>query len=119
MSIVCGYLRRAMLVVCCTGSVLGLSGLYGSVWAGADSSPQPSQDSPAASSESSGSAGTGSEERGRGRHAGRKACAEDAKKLCSGVKPGEGRIMQCLKAHAQELSPTCAETMQQRGKNRP
>lgn len=112
-------LRTAMLVVLCSGSVIGLSGMYGSVWAGSDASSLPNQDSPAASPESSGSAGKGSEERGRGLHPGRKACAEDVKKLCSGVKPGEGRIAQCLKEHVQDLSPNCAGTMQQRGKHRP
>ncbi len=113
------YLRTAMLVVLCSGSVIGLSGMYGSAWAGSDASSPSHQDSPAASAESSGSAGKRSEERGQGLHPARKACAEDAKKLCSGVKPGEGRIVQCLKEHAQELSPNCAETMQQRGKHRP
>ncbi|MBP6606684.1 MAG: hypothetical protein KA240_13440 [Nitrospira sp.] len=47
-----------------------------------------------------------------------KACAEDVKTLCSGIKPGEGRIIQCLKAHRQEISPSCSEMMQQRGKHR-
>ena len=113
------YLRTAMLVVLCSGSVLGLSGMSGSAWAGPDASSPPNQDLPAASPDSSGSAGKGSDERGRGHHPGRKACAEDVKKLCSSVKPGEGRIVQCLKEHAQELSRNCAETMQQRGKHRP
>ncbi len=113
------FLQTAMLIVLCSGSVIGLSGPSGSAWAGSDASSPPNQDSSAASPESSGRAGKESEERGRGLHSGRKACAEDVKNLCSGVNPGQGRIMQCLKAHAQELSPNCAETMQQRGKHRP
>ena len=46
----------------------------------------------------------------------RKACHDDVKKLCAGVKPGEGRIAQCLKQHAQELSPGCTEQLQGRAK---
>ena len=36
-------------------------------------------------------------------------CAEDAAKLCKGVPQGEGRLVQCLKEHAKELSPACLE----------
>ena len=39
------------------------------------------------------------------------ACKDDANKLCKGTKPGEGRIMQCLKQHEGELSATCKEKM--------
>jgi hypothetical protein len=48
----------------------------------------------------------------------RKACAEDAKKFCTDVKAGEGRIVKCLKQHAQELSQGCAQMIQSRGKHR-
>lgn len=34
-------------------------------------------------------------------------CAEDAAKFCKGVQPGEGRLAECLKQHANELSPGC------------
>jgi hypothetical protein len=34
-------------------------------------------------------------------------CAEDAQRLCTGVKPGQGRVMACLKQHAADLSPEC------------
>lgn len=34
-------------------------------------------------------------------------CAEDGAKLCKGVQQGGGRIAQCLKEHANELSPAC------------
>jgi len=48
----------------------------------------------------------------------RKACAEHVKQLCPGVKAGEGRIAQCLKAQAAELSRTCSDMIRQRGKHR-
>ena len=38
-------------------------------------------------------------------------CAADMKKLCQGVKPGEGRLMECLREHKAELSPACSEKM--------
>ena len=42
----------------------------------------------------------------------REACEDDAMKLCSGVKPGGGRIFRCLKEHESELSPECKEKME-------
>jgi hypothetical protein len=39
------------------------------------------------------------------------ACKGDAEKNCKGVKPGGGRILQCLKAHESSLSPQCREKM--------
>lgn len=41
------------------------------------------------------------------------ACKGDAKKLCQDIKPGGGRILQCLKQHEGELSADCKETMAQ------
>src|SRR5690349_24802181 len=41
-------------------------------------------------------------------------CAEDAKKFCGDVKPGGGRIAQCMKAHEAQLSPACQEGMKER-----
>lgn len=99
--------------------VIGLSGLYEPARAGADPLPSSGQGQPAMSSDSSGSTGKASEAQGRGGRPGRKACADDVKKLCAGVNAGEGRIMQCLREHTQELSPACADMMQQRGKHRP
>ena len=39
------------------------------------------------------------------------ACKDDAAKVCKDVKPGEGRILRCLKQHEAELSPACKEQM--------
>ncbi len=38
-------------------------------------------------------------------------CADDAAKLCKGVQQGEGRVAQCLKEHANDLSPACKENI--------
>ena len=50
------------------------------------------------------------ERREEGREAMR-ACRGDAQKLCKGVQPGEGRIVECLRSHQQELSPPCATAL--------
>lgn len=39
--------------------------------------------------------------------AARQACGHDVKTLCSGVQPGGGRILQCLKAQSDKVSPAC------------
>lgn len=39
------------------------------------------------------------------------ACKADAEKLCAGVQPGHGAIMQCLKQHEAELSAGCKSNM--------
>jgi hypothetical protein len=39
----------------------------------------------------------------------RAACADDAKKLCTGVQPGGGRIVACLKEHKDSLSDRCKQ----------
>jgi hypothetical protein len=36
-------------------------------------------------------------------------CAGDVKKFCGDVKPGQGAIAKCMKAHQAELSPACRE----------
>lgn len=38
-----------------------------------------------------------------------RACGADARELCKGVRPGEGRIAACMKQNMQKLSPDCAE----------
>jgi len=36
-------------------------------------------------------------------------CVADAEKLCPGVKPGQGRVAQCLKSHQTEMSDACKQ----------
>jgi hypothetical protein len=38
-------------------------------------------------------------------------CLLDIDRLCHGVQPGGGRIRQCLKKHAAELSPACKQNL--------
>jgi hypothetical protein len=38
-------------------------------------------------------------------------CAPDVAKLCSTVKPGGGRIVECLRSHAAEVSAACTARM--------
>ena len=40
-----------------------------------------------------------------------KPCADDIKKLCAGIQPGEGRIKACIKSHMAELSDPCKDAM--------
>lgn len=43
-------------------------------------------------------------------------CLDDAQKFCAKVKPGKGRMSQCLKAHEADLSQECKtrlETMRE------
>jgi hypothetical protein len=35
-------------------------------------------------------------------------CGEDIKKYCSTVTPGEGRMLHCMQAHEDKISPACA-----------
>ena len=39
------------------------------------------------------------------------ACREDVKKLCGDVKPGDGAIRDCMKAHESQLSQGCKDNM--------
>src|SRR5467141_1348328 len=41
-------------------------------------------------------------------------CAPDVKRFCGDVKPGQGAIAKCMKAHQAELSPACREGMKAR-----
>ena len=38
-------------------------------------------------------------------------CKADIKRLCHGVRPGGGRLMQCLKAHENDLTVGCAKEL--------
>jgi malate/lactate dehydrogenase len=40
-------------------------------------------------------------------------CKNDLDRFCKDVKPGGGRIVKCMKAHQNELSPECKEKMSQ------
>jgi hypothetical protein len=42
---------------------------------------------------------------------GDRVCHEDAKKFCSDVRPGGGRIYNCLTSHNAELAPACRERL--------
>ena len=44
----------------------------------------------------------------------RKACTADAKKFCAQVKPGGGRILQCLEEHAKEVSSECSNVLEKK-----
>jgi Cysteine rich repeat len=39
------------------------------------------------------------------------ACAEDVKRVCQGVEPGDGRIVQCLQERAQDISEGCYQSL--------
>ncbi len=51
------------------------------------------------------------EAKGKG---GASACAPDAKKFCAGVKQGEGRIVDCLIDHQQDISEDCYQFLKAR-----
>jgi cysteine rich repeat protein len=36
------------------------------------------------------------------------SCGDDIKKYCSTVTPGDGRILYCMQAHEDKISPACA-----------
>jgi hypothetical protein len=44
---------------------------------------------------------------------GDRSCAEDAKKFCSSVQPGGGRVVQCLNKHEAELAPACRAQLEE------
>jgi hypothetical protein len=46
------------------------------------------------------------------------ACHDDVLKFCKDVKPGQGRIVKCLKEHQNELSPESREKLAQPGKRK-
>lgn len=37
----------------------------------------------------------------------KQACADDVQQFCASVKPGDGRIAQCLKGHKDKVSAEC------------
>lgn len=46
----------------------------------------------------------------------RSACLDDFRKFCPGVRPGGGRIRECMLAREGELSPVCRTALHQSGK---
>lgn len=48
-----------------------------------------------------------------------RACHDDYQKYCSGVEPGDGRLLVCLNQHAGQLSPGCHDALKQAGKLTP
>jgi len=44
-------------------------------------------------------------------HAAISACMADRSRLCADVMPGQGRIVRCLAARSDQLSPSCATAM--------
>jgi hypothetical protein len=43
----------------------------------------------------------------------REACRADVERLCKDVKPGDGRIRECLKAHKADLSDGCTAAIKE------
>jgi hypothetical protein len=41
------------------------------------------------------------------------ACASDIKKYCKDVTPGEGRMIYCMQAHEDKISPKCAYELEE------
>lgn len=48
----------------------------------------------------------------------KKACEEDIKRLCADIRPGGGRLLQCLRGKPDQLTPACREVMASRAENR-
>ena len=45
----------------------------------------------------------------------RAACAEDVRRFCREAEGGRGAVLQCLEAHAQEVSDVCFDALPKRG----
>ena len=41
----------------------------------------------------------------------RAVCKDDVAKLCADIQPGAGRLMQCLRAHGDQVSEGCRTAM--------
>lgn len=95
------------------------------VW-GVDSTPAtpaapPSTEAPSAATPSTPPDQQMQEHRGRmkeGMHRFRKACEVDVKQFCPNVKPGGGRILQCLDEHSKEVSDSCYDMLEKRAERR-
>ncbi|PVB59580.1 cysteine rich repeat-containing protein [Labrenzia sp. 011] len=49
----------------------------------------------------------------------RSACEADVRNLCAGKQPGGGRLLQCLQANAENMSPACANKLWELQASRP
>ena len=45
------------------------------------------------------------------------ACSDDIKKYCSNVTPGEGRVLHCMQAYEDKISPGCGYAEQEAALN--
>ncbi|MEK4034852.1 cysteine rich repeat-containing protein [Methylocystis sp. IM3] len=45
-------------------------------------------------------------------------CKSDIERLCAGIQPGGGRLLQCLKGHKEEMSVGCAQGLAKMKKGR-
>jgi hypothetical protein len=79
-----------------------------SAWSAEMSAPPATTETQTSSNEAGGNEPAGSKE-----HAGRlrQACKADAKKLCSNIRLGGGRMLRCLEDHAADLSPACRDAL--------
>ena len=104
-----------------------ISGIFLSIYAtpavwGADPNPTPSTapEPPAAQTPAPPSPSTApaQEERGARRkeviHKMREACETDVKQFCPNIKPGGGRIVQCLEQHQKEVSSGCNQFLEKK-----
>ena len=41
----------------------------------------------------------------------RNACIGDYRKLCPGIRPGEGRVIACFQDHIRQVSPGCRDAL--------
>jgi Cysteine rich repeat len=48
----------------------------------------------------------------------RKLCADDFKKYCSGITPGEGKLRACIQENFDKLSDQCRAGIEERRKNK-
>ncbi|MGQ0811867.1 MAG: cysteine rich repeat-containing protein [Nitrospiraceae bacterium] len=58
--------------------------------------------------------GTQGERRKKAMHRMKEACGADIQKFCQNVKRGEGRIVQCLEQHPNEVSQNCSQLLQKK-----
>lgn len=47
-----------------------------------------------------------------------RACRQDLDRLCRGVEPGGGRLVNCLRDHQQDLSEACSDALSKKMQNR-